>query len=477
MSTRRLETADPLTAWHITTPDGRRLRTKVDAGSEPEFVPASQTSGTSRRADRYSDEWLIAGDDRGLVIRNVLSGASLPLREGFGVGPATAGQPSSTAWRIEPADPRYPVPEPQPLSTGSLIVGAQMCNLWMGNRWPKDRPYPNGREPVLGWSKIQPYPDRMPVIGWYDEGTPTAIDWEIRMAVESGITFFMPCWYRTKGNAGQPVSEELAHWMHGLPAARYRDRIRYFLMWENLNDIACGVSGERDLLENVMPFLIETYFRDDSYLKIDGCPLLSVYGPVRLIEELGGPEAARRSFERASTLCRRAGFEGLTLIGQYCWGSPAERHVVVAQAGFACTMSYHWPTFADGVLPEPAPAPSPSYGADDIIRGHETCWREQERAALSNIVTASVGWDSAPWDRSVTERFWMLGADDFGVLLERARVAIAAKARGGLPSQMLLLDNWNEFGEGHYLMPTVAHGFTYLDAVAKVFGRTDPRES
>jgi hypothetical protein len=33
----------------------------------------------------------------------------------------------------------------------------------------------------------------------------------------------------------------------------------------------------------------------------------------------------------------------------------------------------------------------------------------------------------------------------------------------------VLLDNWNEFGEGHYLMPTREHGFGYLEAVRRVF--------
>jgi hypothetical protein len=34
---------------------------------------------------------------------------------------------------------------------------------------------------------------------------------------------------------------------------------------------------------------------------------------------------------------------------------------------------------------------------------------------------------------------------------------------------MLLLDNWNEYGEGHYLFPTKGDGYTYLDALRNVF--------
>jgi hypothetical protein len=40
---------------------------------------------------------------------------------------------------------------------------------------------------------------------------------------------------------------------------------------------------------------------------------------------------------------------------------------------------------------------------------------------------------------------------------------------GHLGSKIILLDNWNEFGEGHYIAPHRQYGFGYLDAVRKVF--------
>jgi hypothetical protein len=34
---------------------------------------------------------------------------------------------------------------------------------------------------------------------------------------------------------------------------------------------------------------------------------------------------------------------------------------------------------------------------------------------------------------------------------------------------MLMIDNWNEFGEGHFIMPAASAGFGYLDALRDVF--------
>ncbi len=44
------------------------------------------------------------------------------------------------------------------------------------------------------WDYIRNFPDRMPVLGYYAEGTPQVIDWQIKWAVEHGIKFFALLW-------------------------------------------------------------------------------------------------------------------------------------------------------------------------------------------------------------------------------------------------------------------------------------------
>jgi hypothetical protein len=39
---------------------------------------------------------------------------------------------------------------------------------------------------------------------------------------------------------------------------------------------------------------------------------------------------------------------------------------------------------------------------------------------------------------------------------------------------MVMLANWNEFGEGHFLMPSALAGFGYLDALRDVFSAGGP---
>jgi hypothetical protein len=78
--------------------------------------------------------------------------------------------------RIGTAGPA--VPEPQPADTGRHLVGAIHCPLWNdGSRW----------------QSLTAFPDRKPLLGWYNEGGPEVTDWEIKWALEHGISFFLIC--------------------------------------------------------------------------------------------------------------------------------------------------------------------------------------------------------------------------------------------------------------------------------------------
>ena len=59
--------------------------------------------------------------------------------------------------------------------------------------------------------------------------------------------------------------------------------------------------------------------------------------------------------------------------------------------------------------------------------------------------------------------------------MRQAKDFIATLPAKELGSKLLLLDNWNEWGEGHYLAPYREFGFGYLDAVRKVFSNANEK--
>ena len=97
------------------------------------------------------------------------------------------------------------VPAPQPVKSAVEITALY---------------YP-GTEHMPEWDMVaQTRPEIKPLLGWYDEGSPEVIDWQIKWAVEHGISSFCVDWYWNKGY------RRLGHWVEGYYKARYRKYLK-----------------------------------------------------------------------------------------------------------------------------------------------------------------------------------------------------------------------------------------------------------
>lgn len=361
------------------------------------------------------------------------------------------GPESRTTWPIRfdqavdvPKADYVPAPNPP---KSDVLVGAHYCPLWkQGSRG-------------TGWDVIEPYPEREPALSWYDENDPEVTDWEIKWALDHGINFFVYCWYRA--SQGGPVEQFLGHAIHeGLFNARYRDQFKFTIMWENQGRGRSGVASEQDFLENLLPWWIENYFKRPEYLKIDNKPVLFIYRPEYLVDDLGSVENVRSALNKARQACVEAGFDGLILLGEYRGTDPRPLQLM-ADEGLDYTFAYCWPM----------PAGRPS--GREAVQAQESYWKKHaEQGIIPEVLTVSMGWDSTPWHYSSS--IWQLTPDEFSEACSRAKAMAGTFPDDSLGSKMILLDNWNEFGEGHYIFPHREHGFGYLDAARKAFTDDPP---
>lgn len=329
------------------------------------------------------------------------------------------------------------IPDPQPVKT-DILVGAHNCPLWESDRFSM-------------WTQILKHPERTPALGFYGQENPEVADWETKWAVEHGVSFFIYCWYRA--SQGEPVKMNFGSAIHeAFLKSRFVDRMKFTIMWENQSRGTSGVSDEKDLMDNLLPFWMENYFRHPSYLKIDNKPLLFVYRPEFLVEDLGGVEQVRAAFEKMRQACREAGFDGLYLLGEYRGLDP--KHLQhMKDLGLDYTFAYCW-----HVPDNPTPAQAISAQLDSIRK-------TQALGILPQVVTVSQAWSG--WADEGT--IWKIPPADFKTLLQQAKQIITTFPGNELGSRLLLLDNWNEWGEGHYIAPYREYGFGYLDAVREVF--------
>ncbi len=350
-------------------------------------------------------------------------------------------------------------PNPIPVSTGKYLVGAFMCPLWNKDCFP---------DKVNPWERIKKYPEREPILGWYNEGDTNVTDWEIKFAVEHGISFFNVCWYRQKDNTGkQQVKELFGHWTASLFKSNYRKYFKFCIMYVDEGSIMGHIQSEKDLLENLLPYWIERYFKKPEYLKLDGKPVFTIYRPENFIANLGGEEKAAAAIAKMRHACIKAGFSGLFIMGEY--HNPLDRkESMYKNLGLDAAVSYHWPSFTEKM---PAKAPTDT----TIARFQSECWSGLENVTeLPSPPTVSVGWDSRPWGSTYYKGHWKLTPAEYKQLLESAKEYMNNQPKGSLQSKMLMLDNWNEYGEGHFIFPTKKEGFAYLNAVKDIFAISFP---
>ena len=105
-----------------------------------------------------------------------------------------------------------------------------------------------------------------------------------------------------------------AHGIHeGLFKAKYQNMIKFAIMFEN--SPRWGTTDPVDMIENVMPFWMENYFKKENYLVIDNKPVLFVFNQARLANEcFKSIESQRKTFDK----CREyAKAHGLKIVEWY----------------------------------------------------------------------------------------------------------------------------------------------------------------
>lgn len=107
----------------------------------------------------------------------------------------------------------------------------------------------------------------------------------------------------------------------------------------------------------------------------------------------------------------------------------------------------------------------------DVQKNGMTGMRDAINAAGGRsglIPVVGMGRDDLAWERNPGGYCTI---EDFTELLRWTRNDLMPTLDGStLGSKMVLLDNWNEYGEGHFIMPSGLHGFGYVDAVREIFG-------
>ncbi len=330
----------------------------------------------------------------------------------------------------------YNIPEPQVVED-DYNIGINVCSLWEnGSHW--------------GWATISPHDDLKPVLGYYDENLTETADWEIKYMAEHGIDFQAFCWFASSSYT--PLNPSAKHLDRAFVNAKYSDKMKFCLLWEAANG---SVPSTVDAFKNYyVPYIIENYFTNPSYMTIDGKPVLAIFGASRLKSQFGNDAATVKGmFDYLREEARKVGFKGVIVLD--CNGGETN----IKDYGFDGWYAYNWGT---------------NYTLQEDINNN---LNKQKNVDAYTVPTISVGFNRIGWAQ---ERFPMMSVSDFKAANEWVRdtyiPTYANTSKSGADGadhwqeKFAMISTWNEYGEGTYIMPSEGlHGFGYLDALREVY--------
>jgi len=322
--------------------------------------------------------------------------------------------------------------------------------------------------------------------GEFDESDPAWTAREIDLAADHGVDVFIYDWYWY--NDGPFLQDGLDK---GFLKAPNRSRTKFALMWANHDwiELFPAPKGDKPLIypgalnrqawERLCDQAVEQYFTQPTYWTIDGKPYFSIYEIGRFIAGLGGLEQAAEAIAAMRAKAVAAGLPGVH-INIVVWGLsclPSEVAVrdpkaIIDALGADSATTYAW---VHHYNPNQHGFPKGSY--DEAFKANRAAWTARRaELPIPYHPNVSMGWDSSP--RTIQSQPYEQKGYPWIAVLEgntpaAFRAALIAARDFAVQDPRcpaVVLNAWNEWTEGSYLLPDTVHGLAYLEAVREVFG-------
>lgn len=392
-------------------------------------IPA--TIAPDKSATFYADVLpLSEGNKNFKIIVTASGGESVTLTGNLVIEPALAnvkGSGSVISGQIPP---------PSPIDIKDYDIGMYYFSGWAHlNHWPS----------------IVPAAERRPELGYYDESSPDAADWTIKWAVEHGVEFMDVLLY-WKNHA--PWNEKFLN--QGLLKAKFLPYIKYFVTWSN--DSRGQETTKEDFI-NFYTYVIDNYFASPSYKRSkDGRPIVGILSVGNLVSAYGNLSDLEQLKEQVNQIAINKGYPGIFWIAG---GGGSNKYKANGFEGFTY---YNNPAGGSNGYP--------CSNASLLIPSQPPLWKGIYAKDCVTLVPATTGFNHRPWfGKMITYGLrYNFTPELFEQNLKDAKAFLDSTGQ-----KTVLIESWNEWGEGSSLGPHGLYGFSLLDVIPKVFAPTESK--
>ena len=334
------------------------------------------------------------------------------------------------------------------------------------------------------------------VDGHPDDSDPKDVAKEIGYAADAGIDVFLYDWYWADH---APIEQEALE--RGFLKAPNRDRMKFAIMWAYHHRSDAFRAKKTDSYRGgdetayrgrwfwklaftpeewreAIGYCIRTYFREPTYYRKDGKLFFSMYNAKWFIDNNGGVEGVRGLFAWAQEEVRKAGLPPIHFSGMV---RKAEEVGDVTKAGFESTSLYCvTPYDCENGQERMEKKGEMIFGYGEFVEAQKRLNESIAAVSPAHIPLAVRGWDSSarcrldepfPWRKASYPYLGIVhGATPelFRRAVENA-LDLARRAKG--KPGTILVNAWNEYTEGSYLMPDKRNGDAFLSALKGALAR------
>ncbi len=313
---------------------------------------------------------------------------------------------------------------------------------------------------------LGPYKKRQPFSGWQDTYR-CSVEQQLASAHNFGIDFFVFDWYFDvrRNEPGDKLNSALAI-THAL---RDRHGMQYAILYVDSPPFVAGKAEWSSVIKEWLG-----YMKDPAYMRINGLPALFIIDVGEMYQVFGSDAGVVAALNELRATAQADGLPGVYVVGGF--GQPdGTLGQNSLNDGFSLADSDGYDAVAFYNYPFAPPAVNGMLPFSKLSDAARWTWYEAaHHSSVAFVPTAMAGWDPRPWDErepDTNDLMWYSRTpkDVANLLADAIRwVGVNPKLRPEPEpaAPLVLIEAWNELGEGSYIVPTAGDGTSYGDAIA-----------